>query len=178
MNITQLQIAFNAEQDRLLFRISGADGNEMRAWLARRLVKQLWPKLQQLPSNKVAQEVPAATTDARRMVLGMRHEAAVGQADFSQPYRANATQFPLGEEPFVTSRLSMSAFANGSYLLAMHPADGCGVELRVAARLVPHVTKSLSRRGMGISTGFSRTGVGRRKSHHDADAELVVVPAW
>jgi hypothetical protein len=131
LNITQLQIAFNAEQDRLLFRISGADGNEMRAWLARRLVKQLWPKLLQLLSHKVAQEVPAATIDARRMVLGMRHEAAVGQADFSQSYRASATQFPLGEEPFVASKLSMSALANGSYLLAMHPADGRGVELRL-----------------------------------------------
>ena len=115
----------------MLFRINGADGKEMRVWLARRLVKQLWPKLLQLLSHKVAQEVPAATTDARHMVLGMRHEAAVGRADFSQPYRANATQFPLGEEPFVASKLSMSTQPDGVYLLSMHPTFGQGVGLRL-----------------------------------------------
>lgn len=74
----------------MLFRVSGSDADEVRIWLTRRLVKQLWPNLVRLLRKKVAREIPAANTDARRMVLGMQHEAAVGQADFSQPYRTQA----------------------------------------------------------------------------------------
>ncbi len=115
----------------MLFRVSGSDADEVRIWLTRRLVKQLWPNLVQLLSNKVAQEIPAANTDARRMVLGMQHEAAVGQADFSQPYRTQAMQLPLGESPFVAAKLTMSVLPNALYLLALHPVEGRGVDLRL-----------------------------------------------
>ena len=97
MNITQLQITFNSEQDRLLFRVNGSEKTEIRAWFTRRLVRQLWPNLLQLLTQKIAQDVPTANDDARRMVLGMQHEASLSNADFSQPYRAEATLFPLGE---------------------------------------------------------------------------------
>ena len=131
MNITQLQITFDPEQDRLLFRVNGSDQSEIRTWLTRRLVKQLWPSLMQLLTNKIAHDVPTANGDARRMVLGMQHEESVGKADFSQPYRADATQFPLGKVPFVASKLKMTVLPENMYLLAMHPAQGQGVDLRL-----------------------------------------------
>ena len=131
MNITQLQITFNPEQDRLLFRVNGSDQSEIRAWFTRRLVRQLWPSLIQLLTHKVALDVPTANDDARRMVLGMQHEESVGKADFSQPYRAEATQFPLGKEPFVASKVKMTVLPKNMYLLAMHPAQGQGVDLRL-----------------------------------------------
>ena len=120
----------------MLFLVSGGDADEVRIWLTRRLVKQLWPNLLQLLSNKVAQEVPNANNDARRMVLGMRHEAALGQADFSQRYRARPTQFPLGESPFVAAKVTMNVLPNGLYLLTLHPAEGRGVDLRLTEPLL------------------------------------------
>ena len=131
MNITQLQITFNSEQDRLLFRVNGSEKTEIRAWFTRRLVRQLWPNLLQLLTQKIAQDVPTANDDARRMVLGMQHEASLSNADFSQPYRAEATLFPLGEEPFVASKIKMSVLPQSMYLLSMHPAQGQGVDLRL-----------------------------------------------
>ena len=120
----------------MLFRVSGGDADEVRIWLTRRLVKQLWPNLVQLLSNKVAQEIPTANHDARRMVLGMQHEAAVGQADFSQPYRTRPMQFPLGESPFVAAKITMNVLPSALYLLALHPAEGRGVDLRLTEPLL------------------------------------------
>jgi hypothetical protein len=131
MNIAQLQITIDREQDRLLLRVNGSDQSEFRTWLTRRLVKQWWPSLVQLLASKVAQDVPTANDDARRMVLGMRHEASVGKADFSQPYRAEATQFPLGQEPIVVSKLTMTLLPQNMYLLTLHPSQGKGVDLRL-----------------------------------------------
>ncbi len=145
MNITQLQITFSPEQDRLLFRVNGSDQSEIRTWLTRRLVKQLWPSLMQLLTNKIAQDVPTANDDVRRMVLGMQHEASVGKADFSQPYRAQATQFPLGEAPFVASKMKMSVLPQNMYLLSMHPAQGQGVDLRLNDTLLHGLCRMLQR---------------------------------
>ena len=145
MNITQLQITFNPEHDRLLFRVNGSDHSEIRTWLTRRLVKQLWPSLMQLFSTKIAQDVPTANDDARRMVLGMQHEASLGKADFSQPYRAEATQFPLGQEPFVASKMTMSVLPKSMYLLSMYPAQGQGVDLRLNDTLLHGLCRMLQK---------------------------------
>ena len=145
MNITQLQITFNPEQDRLLFRVNGSNQTEIRAWFTRRLVKQLWPNLLQLLTQKVSQDVPTANDDARRMVLGMQHEASVSKADFSQPYRAEATQFPLGKEPFVASKLKMTVLPKSMYLLSMHPAQGQGVDLRLNDTLLHGLCRMLQK---------------------------------
>ncbi len=45
MNIHQLQLAFDAAEDRLLFRLSTTAGEEFRVFLTRRFVKMLWPHL-------------------------------------------------------------------------------------------------------------------------------------
>ena len=145
MNITQLQLTFNPEQDRLLFRVNGSDESEIRAWFTRRLVRQLWPNLLQMLAHKIARDVPTANDDARRMVLGMQHEASVGKADFSQPYRAEATQFPLGQVPFVASKLRMSVLPQGMYLLSMHPAQGQGVDLRLNDTLLHGLCRMLQK---------------------------------
>ena len=145
MNIAQLQITFNPEHDRLLFRVNGSDQTEIRAWLTRRLVRQLWPNLLQLLAHKIAQDVPTANDDARRMVLGMQHEASVSKADFSQVYRAAATQFPLGQEPFVASKLRMNVLPQNMYLLSMHPAQGQGVDLRLNDTLLHGLCRMLQK---------------------------------
>ncbi len=155
MNITQLQITFNPEQDRLLFRVNGSDQTEIRAWFTRRLVKQLWPNLQQLLTQKVSLDVPTANDDGRRMVLGMQHEVSVSKADFSQPYRAEATQFPLGQAPFVASKLRMSVLPKSMYLLALHPAQGQGVDLRLNETLLHGLCRMLQKACKEAEWGLS-----------------------
>ena len=129
----------------MLFRVNGSDQTEIRAWFTRRLVRQLWPNLLRLLTHKIAQDVPTANDDARRMVLGMRHEASVGEADFSQPYRAEATQFPLGQEPFVASKARMSVLPKSMYLLSMRPAQGQGVDLRLNDTLLHGLCRMLQK---------------------------------
>ena len=45
MNIHQLSVTFVNEQDRLLVRVNSTDGEELRVWFTRRLMRDLLPLL-------------------------------------------------------------------------------------------------------------------------------------
>ncbi|NTV09256.1 MAG: hypothetical protein HGA47_00580 [Zoogloea sp.] len=97
MNIRQLQISFDAVQDRLLLRVSTAAKEEYSAWLTRRLVRQLWPHLVRILSEHLQgagkpQEAPAK-------------DAQPGQT-FDEPYRADDLNRPLGTTPVLAGEAS------------------------------------------------------------------------
>jgi hypothetical protein len=131
MNVAQLQLSFDAEQDRLLFRMNGDDGAELRAWLTRRMIKLLWPNLLGILGKKIALETPAATPEAQRMLAGMQHEAQVRGADFSQPFRAQAQHFPLGEQPLLVTRVDLTLLPSRQILFAMKSPQGASIDVNM-----------------------------------------------
>jgi hypothetical protein len=131
MNVAQLQMSFDAEQDRLLFRINGDDGSEFRAWFTRRLVKLLWPNLLTILSKKVALETPAATPQAQQAIVAMRHEAQLRSADFSQPFRSEGNRLPLGEAPMLVARVDLSLLPSAQIAIAFKSPQGASIDVNM-----------------------------------------------
>lgn len=138
MNIHQLQVAFDAAEDRVLFRLSTTAGDEYRVFLTRRFVKLLWPHLQRGLESKVAVTTPAP--EARREVLAFEHDRAIREADFSRPFAEARTEtprnFPLGDKPIVATQGNLRMERTGAYKLTLNPAQGRGVEIGLDDRLM------------------------------------------
>lgn len=138
MNIHQLQLAFDAGEDRLLLRVSTTAREEFRIFMTRRFIKMLWPHLLRSLESKVAVKAPAP--EARREVLAFEHEKAVRETDFSQPFAepqpAQPHQFPLGEAPFVAVHGQLRVEAAGAYKLVLNPGTGRGIEIGLDDRLM------------------------------------------
>ena len=131
MHISQMQFAFVAEQDRLLFRVNGANGEEVSAWFTRRLVKLLWPNLVRVLSHRIEQDNPAVNPQARPIMLEMKREAHLQKADFSTPYREHPKSFPLGKEPFLVERVDLVNLTNRETRVSLKPHEGTGVDIQM-----------------------------------------------
>ncbi len=98
MQIQQLQVSFDAREDRLMLRISTAERDEFRVALTRRLIRVLWPYLQRMLNGHLAGEStpqPIATADGESGAkLGGSFNEAFDEAELSHP---------LGTAPIVAT---------------------------------------------------------------------------
>lgn len=107
MNIHQVSVSYVQEQDRLMIRINSKDGDELRAWLTRRLALALLPALHQTANEqmkKIASPTEAATSleDQRsQMLIAFQKEALLRTGDFDTPY-----QEPPSHEAQSTAKLT------------------------------------------------------------------------
>ena len=142
--ISQMQVRFDPLEDRLLLRVRGKAGEELRFWLTRRYVGLAWPALRQ----RLEQGAPAAaSTDsaaARRALASFEHENAVQAADFSTPYAEQPSTLPLGDAPVLLSRFSLREGEDGGTVLALHPQEGHGVDLALSRPLLHSFCKLLT----------------------------------
>lgn len=124
----QIQLQYDAHEDRGLLRISTQDRAEYRFWMTRRYVKVLWPNLLRMMSEN---EQVARQTDpaAKETVLSFQHEQAIGRSDFSTRYREEDRHLPLGRDPILLARVQLKRNPAGTPVLCMHPLDGQGVDL-------------------------------------------------
>jgi hypothetical protein len=143
MNISQLQVAFVPEHDRLLFRVSTSDSAEVRAWLTRRMIKLLWPSLMDAINRLVAKEKPAAAPQAREMIAEMKREASLKDSDFSKPFQPQAASYPLGEEPILVSNVDLQPLDGGQMRVSFRPASGQGVDIAMGEQLLHAFCKLL-----------------------------------
>ena len=138
MNIHQLQVSFDAAEDRLRMRLSTTAGDEFRLFMTRRFVRLLWPELIKTFETSAAVKVPQAV--ARREVVAFEREKALAETDFKTPFREPVAQaprrFPLGEAPFVATRAQVKIERPGAYRLTLDPQTGRGIELGLDDRLM------------------------------------------
>lgn len=139
MRLHQIRVDYHPEQDRLLLRVSTSDGAELRLWLTRRYVKGLWPALMTL-AETVGEARMQHDPSVRKAMLEFEHEKAVNQADFATPYQP-ADRLPLGAEPLLVTRLRARHDGRGNAVLAMHPAQGQGMDLAMDAMLLHSFTR-------------------------------------
>lgn len=132
MNIHQVSVSYVQEQDRLLIRINGKDGGEMRAWLTRRLTLALLPVLSQTSSEQISKvaaaavsaALPAASADDKRgqLLAAFETEAALRSGDFETPYQppADAPDEPsLGPDPLLLTEVKVTLLASGQLRLEL-----------------------------------------------------------
>ena len=131
----QFQMAFVAEQDRMLLRISTRDKAEFRLWLTRRAVRLLWDGLLQMIEAGPAKDTPVEA-DKREAILQFEHQSAVEQADFETSFQEAADSFPLGEEGVLVSRMHVDRKPDGTYTLKLDPEKGTGITINLHEKLM------------------------------------------
>ncbi|MBL8385663.1 MAG: hypothetical protein JNM90_21440 [Burkholderiales bacterium] len=138
MQIHQMQVVFDAAEDRLRMRLSTTSGEEFRVFLTRRFVRLLWPELQRTVDRAAAARHPGPA--ARREIVSFEREKALTETDFKTPFQesgqAAPRQFPLGEVPFLATRAQVRIERPGTYRLTLDPQSGRGIELGLDDRLM------------------------------------------
>jgi len=146
MAIHQIQLKYDQLEDRLLLRVSTTEGDEFRFWLTRRYVDRLWGMLVKMLEwdEAVRQQFD---NEARRDVLEIRHEGYAQQGDFATQFKG-APRLPLGEAPVLLAQAKGSKGDNGLYIVALHPQQGQGIDMKLDAKLL-HIFIRLLRESTG-----------------------------
>jgi hypothetical protein len=136
MELHQLQVTYQQDEDRLLFRASFTSPDkplqEVRAWLTRRLVKNLWPGIVKALETQVTLNQPQAA-HAKAEIVGMEHQESVtklaARGDFKTPFDAKAQTYPIGEAPILVTTAQFNITANQPVRINFAPAQGKGFEI-------------------------------------------------
>jgi len=131
----QFQMAYVAEQDRMLLRISTRDKAEFRLWLTRRGVRLLWDGLMKMIEVGPGKDTPVEA-DRREAILLFEHQSAMETADFDTPFLEEADSFPLGEEGTLIESMWVGGKSNGAYTLEMGTKQGKGIAISLDDRLM------------------------------------------
>ncbi|MFZ2269503.1 MAG: hypothetical protein WAV95_18160 [Azonexus sp.] len=100
MPVRQLQVANDSVQDRLVLRIATDANEEIRVFLTRRFLREIWPHLSRVLLEQV--DTPPAVGTC---------EAAGQPASFDQAFQADNPRYPLGSTPLLASEASFEKTA-------------------------------------------------------------------
>lgn len=157
MQIHQLSVSYQAEQDRLLLRVSSTNGQEMRLWLTRRLMLGLWPLISRLQTEQLLKleaagsALDGADEELRRMLAEFRKEEFLQRADFDTPYKDQST-LPLGVEPLLVTDVDATPLPGSRTRLGLNERASVsggekprGFQLELDARLMQGLLHLLER---------------------------------
>lgn len=90
MQIHQFQVSYLAEQDRILVRMNSTEGVEQQLWLTRRMLRGLYPHLEQVSQQLALPDAPAVGHDgaAAHAVQAFQRQETLDRTDFATPYQA------------------------------------------------------------------------------------------
>lgn len=140
MKLKQINLNYQAGQDRILLRVSTHSGLEYQAWLTRRIVQRLVPALDQLYELDTVQQAPDA--QSRAAVREFRQSNALQQANFKPEYEADGLAPGHEGEPLLVYHVRLRRLEAGQYLLVLSPEAGDGLQLRFNEVLL-HATRKL-----------------------------------
>lgn len=136
--IRQLQLSYNSNQDRLLFRLSASAGrqlNEYRFSLTRRYVRLLWEALLEILQNNLPDEEKRKSESTQAASMTLKHQQAVAKADFKTPFEKSHS-YPLGKKPILVGKLTLKKGPQGGQLLSMYPLEGSGLDFHLNDQLL------------------------------------------
>jgi hypothetical protein len=117
--IHQLQATYQIEQDRILVRLNTHAGEELRLWLTRRMVKNLFPHMIQACTELVTTQPRMASHDGAdsKALTEFSRQESLQQADFQTPFNNQALVMPIGEEPLLATTVHIASSEGGSLRL-------------------------------------------------------------
>src|SRR5665647_2568585 len=116
MKIHQLQATYLIEQDRILVRLNSAAGEELRLWLTRRMVKNLFLHMIEASIELVTAQMQIESHDGASSLelMQFKKQEALQQADFSTPFNTQASVLPIGVEPLLATTVHITPVEDGS----------------------------------------------------------------
>lgn len=159
--ISQMQMAYNPEEDRILFRVNSSDDKEYRFWLTRRftilMLKVLKDHLDRDPDVSTQ-----GSSEARRAVKEFKQEQAMNAANFKDEFREENKQLPLGDDIKVAFKLNYKTVGD-NLQLGIQPRQGQGVNMAINRDINLSMTRLLlaaAKKGdwkLGDSTAASQS---------------------
>lgn len=143
MALKQINLGFDAAQDRILMRISTQANREYRVWLTRRIVRALLPAIDKVMTETERRSGQVATPQAAEALSRFRHEEAVGQAQFTPGYEAAEPASELGDQPMLVSRVQLRPLDGGRFHLSLAPQQGDAIQLTLGPVLMHGTLKLL-----------------------------------
>ncbi len=105
MQIHQFQVSYLAEQDRILVRMNSTEGEEQQLWLTRRMLRGLYPHLEQT----FRQLTLGATSNlghdgaAGNAVQAFQRQEVLNRADFDTPFQSAASPLDDADLPLLVT---------------------------------------------------------------------------
>lgn len=118
--IHQLQASYVMEQDRILVRMNTRDGQELRLWLTRRMVRNLFPHLTEVTTEMVARHAADSHHDGANIsaLKEFKKQESLQKCDFSTPFNNQGTTWPVGDVPLLVSTVRLTPGETGTLCLA------------------------------------------------------------
>lgn len=138
--ISQLQVVYSPEEDRILFRVNTTDHSEFRFWFSRRytiLLLRVLHEHQSRDPDVVVQQAP----EAREAVQAFKQEKSAQSADMSKQFESS-TQRPLGDDAILAHRLTYK-FTNDQLNLGIAPKQGQGINIGINRDINNNLTRLL-----------------------------------
>lgn len=141
-SISQMQMAYAPEQDRILFRLSTNTQQEFRFWLTRRFAMMF---LKVLRTHRQADpDVSTLQSPADKAVVqDFKKEKAIEEANFEKKFENDAREFPIGEEAQLAFKLSYRIKDDGGLALTIQPKEGQGINVNLNQSLNVTLTELL-----------------------------------
>ena len=140
-SISQMQMMYNPEEDRILFRVNSTDKKEFRFWITRRYAL-LMLKILKEHRESDPDVVIQATPEAKQALQSFKQEKAIGQADFSKKFEEEANELPLGSEVPIAFKLNYG-IKDGNLQLGVQPKEGQGISVVISQDLNVTLTQLL-----------------------------------
>lgn len=129
MRIDQINMTYDAREDRVILRVRTQEAALAALMLTRRLTRALLGALMQLADRSVAKVTPAADPATRREVLAFQHQAQVQASDFQKPFNPQGKPL-LGEQPLLVTDVKLGGTAeSGRWQLEFIGRDGHNLNL-------------------------------------------------
>ncbi len=126
--ISQIQMVYSPEEDRILFRLNTVDKQEFRFWITRRYAMLL---LKVLHDHKLKDPDIAtrSTPLEREAVQSFKKEKAISEARFGEKFQEEDNEFPLGKAIRLAYKLTFKMGNDGTLQLGVQPRVGQGINV-------------------------------------------------
>lgn len=162
--LKQLNVSYVDVEDRLMLKVSTTDDKEYRAWCTRRFTRILMDRLEAMFETEV-DEQQVVPQETRKEVAQIRHDSAVEQKAFEQPYEAEPMEYPLGEEGVLLTTLRYNRLESGSVSINLSDNDGKGLSLNMDGKL-QHQLYELFQRATRRAGWFDNAAPARKPVVH------------
>lgn len=147
MHIHQMQLVYDAREDRLVWKLRTRSGEIYTVGLTRRMVLRLWAPFLRLVGQAGAPALAPQTLltpAAQAMLVDAARQRPLPTADFSAPFDAQAVREPLGAQPLLADVIDLVPPTSTRGLqIKLRGTDGRALELQLSADLATALLRLL-----------------------------------
>lgn len=140
--ISQIQIRYLQEEDRLLLRLNTADKEEFRFWLTRRYTEAIQPLLQQAIHKTLT--VNQQQSSNKKAVIDFERKNIEENVNFEADFEDKANTYPLGEQPLLLNQANLKFSQKESYTLSLKGVGNKGINFILDKHLLHVINKVIN----------------------------------